>query len=726
MMQRVGSRIERVTVFRRGARVERALDVDGEVSEVRFVGLPLVVDDGSVRARVVSGDGLACDVRVGLEVPDADAELAPAIDDALESAREESTRCRAEVSRLQAAMARLDALKIVPRPAPRDNEPPLPIPLESRQRLLALRAAEEERVASALAAANEAQRVADKKLAEETDRHNRATTARNAKEHELRKVATVSLASAKKGAKVVLEYAVPGATWSPSYVLTLSGDKAKLGMRAMVAQRTGEDWTGVSLRLSTAEADAWTELPELAKARIGRAQPRQAKLGYREPPEGAAALYADYDRVAGPPASYEPPLAEAGEMAAEEEETTPADAAATRAGTISFGGPAGGAMPPPAPQMMAMPMSRSAGARKSASLAGAILAAPAAAVAAPIMALGRALAPPAPKAAPARARRAKSDDVLEEMAALDEGETQIRMPPGESWELAGESLSFSRLRMRGAGDSARGELVAIAQASVYVEAFGARIKVDVGAAIRVALSRADIDAGALPQGYELAHTTDAYDYAYEAELPCDVASDGAFRAITVADWSATTKLRHVAVPREAQQVYRMLDIDSPIDAALLSGPLDVYEGSGDDVTYRTTTRMPETPPRGRVEIGLGVEPAIKIARTTTFQEEAAGLLGGSLALVHKVTVELRNLLPRAATVEVRERVPIIRKDDTEVKIEVGSVDPAWENWDQEQSLAGGHLWKAAIEPGATRTLTARYTIKISGKHELVGGNRRES
>jgi len=373
---------------------------------------------------------------------------------------------------------------------------------------------------------------------------------------------------------------------------------------------------------------------------------------------------------------------------------------------------------------MNAPMTRSA--RKSSSIAGALLAAPAAIVAAPVMALGRALAP-APKAAPARHRLEKTADMLAEMS-LDEGETQIRLPEpaAESWELAGESLAFSRLRMRGAGDSSRGELVAIAQASVYVEAFGTRIKVDVGAAIRVAFSRAAIDASALPKGYELAHTTDAYDYAYSAELPCDVASDGAFRSVTVADWDAKTTLRHVAVPREAQQVYRLLDIDSPLDAALLAGPLDVYEGSGEDVTYRTTTRMPETPPRGRVEIGLGVEPAIKIARTTTFQEESAGLLGGSLALVHKVSVEIRNLLPRAATVEVRERVPIIRKDDTEVKIEVGSVDPAWENWDQEQSLTGGHVWKAAIEPGATRTLTARYTVKISAKHELVDGNRRES
>jgi hypothetical protein len=265
---------------------------------------------------------------------------------------------------------------------------------------------------------------------------------------------------------------------------------------------------------------------------------------------------------------------------------------------------------------------------------------------------------------------------------------------------------------------------------VDLAALGARIRVDVGAAIRVALERANIDASALPPGYELAAATDSYDYAYAADLPCDVVADGAFRAVPVAEWDAPTTLRLVAVPREAQQVYRLLEIDSPLDGALLAGPLDVYEraddGKSDDVTYRTTARMPETPPRGRVEIGLGVEPAVKIARTSTFQEETAGLLGGSLALVHKVSVELRNLMPRAVTVEVRERVPVIRKDDTEVKVEVAAADPAWESWDQEQTLRGGHLWKATVDAGATRTLSARYTIKISGKQELVGGNRRES
>jgi len=728
------SRIERVTVYREGARVERVLSLEEGATEARFTGLPLTLDDGSLRAQAIGGSGaLALDVRVGLEVPDVDPSLAPAEDAALESAKREAERCHAEVTRLQLAVTRLESLKVVPRPQPRENEPPLPIPLESRQKLLALRTAEEQRLGAALAAANAAIREADKKLADATDAAKRATNARNAKEHELRKVATVTLVGAGKGTKVALEYAVPSARWSASYVLTLAGAKTTLGMRALVAQRSGEDWRDVRLQLSTAAADVWAELPELAKARIGRAQPHAKKGGYREPPEGAQALYADYDRIAGPltmgPPSGTPTTHGYGgvakaELAKEQDEDTAPDMMLGSLRAPGAGGSVAGPPPVtravPMPQMM-MPM------RPAAKGAASILAAPAALIAAP-MAIARAMAP-------AKSRRRTEPDAastrLEEFGVLSEAE-ELAPADGAAvfapdWGMAAESLAYGRLRMRGPNDPQRGELTLVAQSSVYVEALGARVKVDVAAAIHVAFTRAQVNESALPPGYELAQTNDAYDYLYEAKLPCDVASDGAFHSIPVADWDAETKVRYVATPREAQQVYRMLDISSPIDAALLSGPLDVYEASsGEDAIYRTTTRMPPTPPRGRVEIGLGVEPAIKVARTTTFQEETAGLLGGSLALAHRVSVELRNLLPRPVTVEVRERVPVVRKDDAEVKIEVGAVEPSWEKWDQEQSIRGGHLWTVTLEPGATRTLSAKYTIKISSKLELVGGNRRES
>jgi hypothetical protein len=57
---------------------------------------------------------------------------------------------------------------------------------------------------------------------------------------------------------------------------------------------------------------------------------------------------------------------------------------------------------------------------------------------------------------------------------------------------------------------------------------------------------------------------------------------------------------------------------------------------------------------------------------------------------------------------------------------VGKVEPPWEDWQPEDSLLrGAHRWQLTLAAGEVRTLRAAYTISISAKHELVGGNRRE-
>ena len=74
----------------------------------------------------------------------------------------------------------------------------------------------------------------------------------------------VSLTCAnKKKIQVTLSYDVGGASWTPLYQLR-AGDsgKASLHLAARVTQRTGEDWNGVTLTLSTAKgSDATQALP---------------------------------------------------------------------------------------------------------------------------------------------------------------------------------------------------------------------------------------------------------------------------------------------------------------------------------------------------------------------------------------------------------------------------------------------------------------------------------
>jgi hypothetical protein len=75
---------------------------------------------------------------------------------------------------------------------------------------------------------------------------------------------------------------------------------------------------------------------------------------------------------------------------------------------------------------------------------------------------------------------------------------------------------------------------------------------------------------------------------------------------------------------------------------------------------------------------------------------------------------------------VRERVPIMQLGDKDISIEVKSVAPDWEPFDQDPNyIKGGKRWRFSLEAGAKKILSFAYRVKIDAKAELVGGNRRE-
>src|SRR4051812_38651539 len=110
------SQVESVTVYRRGARVRRAVAIEVGASQVRFARLPVVLEDASVRVRVEGEGARATDVRIAVDVASPDPTLAPPRDEELRASEDDVARARGEVARIERAMARLDALQIVERP----------------------------------------------------------------------------------------------------------------------------------------------------------------------------------------------------------------------------------------------------------------------------------------------------------------------------------------------------------------------------------------------------------------------------------------------------------------------------------------------------------------------------------------------------------------------------------------------------------------------------------
>ncbi|MEJ8645498.1 mucoidy inhibitor MuiA family protein [Streptomyces sp. MS1.HAVA.3] len=75
-------------------------------------------------------------------------------------------------------------------------------------------------------------------------------------------------AAAAGPAELRLSHLTPCALWRPAYRAVLDGDVLTLETEAMVWQRTGEDWSGVRLTLSTARSALATDPPRLGEDRL--------------------------------------------------------------------------------------------------------------------------------------------------------------------------------------------------------------------------------------------------------------------------------------------------------------------------------------------------------------------------------------------------------------------------------------------------------------------------
>ena len=112
--------------------------------------------------------------------------------------------------------------------------------------------------------------------------------------------------------------------------------------------------------------------------------------------------------------------------------------------------------------------------------------------------------------------------------------------------------------------------------------------------------------------------------------------------------------------------------------------------------------------------------------------QPAGMLRGALRLVHAISIDVENLAQRPIDLEVRERVPVTREGDDDVEVSLGKVDPPWERFTPDSDapgaprLRGGFRWQITVAPASKKLLRAGYEVKIAGKHELVGGNRRDA
>jgi len=656
----IASHIDAVTVFREGATVTRVVQAEGPGTVV-IGNLPLSMDDGSVR--VEAEGGLRClDARVETHTP-AGGEVEE-IDEERAEAAQRRGRAKARKALLTADLARLRDIATNERPDAGEGQPPSPLAVaQARTALLDFRRDEVFRVLRELEQAGEGLRVATRELAEIDERNARASTARKARKAELRKSLRMRLEGEGKSTLQV-HYTVPAASWSSTLQLRFarSLEGAELLRGALVRQRTGEDWSGVRLRLSTALPSAWTELGELLPLRIGRVQPPKPS-SWRPPPTGTAELYEPYDRAfAGKKTSSAPGgLPEDTLSALMKEEAAPAPRKKARRRRAKAASPP----PSPSPSLKAKAVSFGTSG------------------AAPPMEFS--IADEADEFVP---RRFAAPVIVDADRFRDYGNLHLGSP---------DSPARGVLRPRELSSGRE-------------------------AVIRAALQRAG-KLGRFPAGHHGVRSVDGFDHAWTVGHRVDVPSDTGVHAIALERASTAAEPRFVVVPRQSREVFRVVELRNELSSPLLPGPAEVFV----DGAYLLTTTLKAVQPSETTPLGLGVEQAIEVARNATFEERSEGLLVSHVHLLHELKVELRNHLDRPVRIEVRERVPVATEGVEDLVVEELGASPDWQEWPTEDGgPEGGRRWVVEVAARGEKSLSARYEVRIPDKHELHGGNRRES
>jgi len=740
----LSSRIETVKVYSAGATVTRIAEfplTPGELPEhVEIGGLPLALDDSSVRVRVEVEQGtapLACDVRVGLAVPPPPETQNPPADEEIRAAAAEVQQIQDAIALFDNEIAVLRQLHVPDRPNAEPGKAPPPSPMSAR---LALANFSDEQIRARIQKKREKLeklRLAEEHLADLQQKQYQASTARDARPNELRKTVIVRLSyegepSTEQVPRLVVEYFVPGARWTPTYICRINSaeSSASIAVRALICQRTGEDWTGVRLELSTAEPMAWCALPELPSLRLGRAQSVLRKSGWRRPPIGAEILFEDFDR-----------------QKAEALVAVPKPPAIANISSVSV---------PPLPKLLSEYQPPQMFAAKKI-------------VARQVM----------DKTAPAEDEfddgiveyldsldmmdeeyeepAAMMDEEYEDLADSLDSQVLYSMAPAASVEMAdsnmgepsrrrkmraitlsdrkdagsqGDRLAYGLMRMGAANDPAkRGKLSIEQQQEAYLEILKRQeivVRFNVVYEVQKAVLNAQncLSVSLPPGGIDVRHVAGSFDYAYSADARVDVPSDGQFHSVALTSKSTDVDLRYIVVPREDTNVFRIAQLRNPLQAPLLAGPADVYVNG----EYILSTNIATVPPKGQMELGLGVEQAIKVARNTSYDEVRSGeTIVAFNELRHKIKIDITNLLPREAKIEVRERLPI-PQEGAKVDVQINQVTPAWEQYKQKERSApirGGYRWRVEVPAKEQETLEVDYTVKTFVDSELIGGNRRE-
>jgi uncharacterized protein (TIGR02231 family) len=260
------SRVDAVTVYLQSARVTRVarVEVPHGASRVLLEGLPDELDDDSIR---VEGKGASAARLLGVSVERVTSQAAPAAEARALEARleglQDDDRALEDASR--AAQARAKFVESLRSTYSEERAKNLAVRGVSSREWAELAGHVERELASAAAAVRKAE-AGRRELARSIAQARAELEKVQAKRGRTTKAVGVEVEAERDGVlELAVSYAVQSAGWQPIWDARLAPERSTMELTFLgsVWQRTGEDWSGVTLAVSTAQPGRGLYVPEL-------------------------------------------------------------------------------------------------------------------------------------------------------------------------------------------------------------------------------------------------------------------------------------------------------------------------------------------------------------------------------------------------------------------------------------------------------------------------------
>ncbi|WP_089154413.1 DUF4139 domain-containing protein [Micromonospora sp. NBS 11-29] len=189
-----------------------------------------------------------------------------------------------------------------------------------------------------------------------------------------------------------------------------------------------------------------------------------------------------------------------------------------------------------------------------------------------------------------------------------------------------------------------------------------------------------------------------------------VPADGSTHRATIAVLELPARLDHVTVPVRAAEAHLRATVRNTSAHTLPAGPAAVFH----DADFVAATRLPVWAPGEETELALGVDDRLRVERKLHRRTETRATLSSTRRREVEYRITVANHTPRAATVEVRDQVPVSRDEAVVVRETTLTPPPA------ERTDLGELTWRLSLAPGDSGEIALGFRVELAKGVELTG------